>query len=55
MFLHYSKLKTETRLTMPKERLDYLSIPSTENDIAKSLSYEEEVKVHTAKKVLRIL
>jgi hypothetical protein len=42
-------------MAMPKEGLNYLSIPSTEKDIAKSLPYEEEVKVHTAKNVLKLL
>jgi len=29
---------------MLEERLNYLSIPSIENDITKSLSYEEAIK-----------
>jgi len=40
---------------MLEEGLNYLSIPSTENDIANSLPSEEEVKVHTAKNVLKVL
>jgi len=35
---------------MQEERLNYLSILSTEDDIAKSLPYEKEVKEHAAKK-----
>jgi len=35
---------------MLEERLNYLSIPNTENEFTKSLPYEEEVKEHAAKK-----
>jgi len=42
--------KQKRRLTMQEERLNYLSILSTEDDIAKSLPYEKEVKEHAAKK-----
>jgi hypothetical protein len=33
-----------------KEKLNYLSLHSAENDISKSLSYEEVIKKNTAKK-----
>ena len=36
---------------MIEERLNYLSIPSTENDITNSLTYEE-VKEHASKKCI---
>jgi hypothetical protein len=37
---------------MLEERLNYHTVLSTENDIAKSLTYEEEVKDHAAKKCI---
>jgi hypothetical protein len=41
-------------MTMLEEGINYVSIPSTENNISKSLPYEEEVKMHTAKNVLKV-
>jgi hypothetical protein len=35
---------------MLKERLNYLSILSLENDISESLSYEDAIKENSAKK-----
>ena len=37
---------------MLEERLNYLSIPSTEKDIAKSLPYEEGSKAYAPKKCI---
>jgi hypothetical protein len=40
---------------MLEERLNYLSILSTEHGIANSLPYEEEVKVRASKIVFKVL
>jgi len=40
---------------MLEERLNYLSIPSTEKDIAKSLPYEEGSKGYESKKCIEYI
>jgi hypothetical protein len=38
---------------MPEERLDYLSILSIDNDITKSMSYEEAIKDSMQPQIVR--
>jgi hypothetical protein len=49
-FSTLTKIKKKLPLTMIEERLNYLSSPCTEKNITNSLPYEEELKVHSAKK-----
>ena len=49
-FLNYQqKKKKKIQSTMLQDRLNYLSVLSTENDISKLLSYEEAIKKYAAK------
>ena len=48
-FSKLSIIKNKFRSTMLKERLNYRCILSTDDDMTKSLSYEEAIKEHAAK------
>jgi hypothetical protein len=49
-FSKLSILKDKFRSTMLEERLNYLSVVSIQNDITKSLSYDEAITECAAKK-----
>ena len=49
-FSKLAVIKNKFRSTMLEEKLNYLSVLSTENHITKSLSYEEAIREHTVKK-----
>jgi glucuronate isomerase len=49
-FPKLSIIQNKFRSTMLQERLNYLSVLSTENDITKSLSYDKKIREYAAKK-----
>jgi hypothetical protein len=51
-FSQRSLIKNKLQLTTIEERLNYLSILSTENGITKSLSYEDAIKDRMQPKIV---